>query len=47
MAEKTFGRVWTRKNTLGSVVLFLVHFVIWVLIAAGFLLGDKLSYIAD
>ena len=37
MAEKTFGREWTKKNTCVSVVLFFVHFIIWVAIAAGFL----------
>ena len=43
MAEKKFGAEWTKQHTLKSTLLFLLHFLIFMLIAAGLLLGDKLS----
>ena len=47
MAEKTFGRVWTKADTMKSAFLFLLHFVLLILIAGGLLLGNKLSYLGD
>lgn len=43
MTEKTFGANWTRSDLLKSAALFFVHFIVLALIAAGFLLGDKLT----
>ena len=47
MSEKTFGRSWTKADTFKSALLFLLQFVILALIAAGLLLGNKLSYIGE
>ncbi len=47
MMEKTFDKKWTKTDTLKSAMLFLVHFVILVLIAGGFILVGKFSYISD
>ena len=47
MAEKTFGKEWTGKDTFKSLVLFFVQFVLLTLIAGGILLGPKLSYIEE
>ena len=47
METKQFGMDWTRKDTAKSVVLFFMHFIILVALAAGILLGNKLSYIVD
>ncbi len=47
MAEKTFGRGWTKSDTLKSISLFFLHFILFTLIAAGFLLGNKLSHIGE
>lgn len=47
MATKQFGVEWTRQDTVKSAFWFLLHFVILVTIAAGVLLGDKLSYIVE
>ena len=43
MTEKTFGANWTRSDLLKSAALFFVHFIVLALIAAVFLLGDKLT----
>ncbi len=47
MAEKTFGRSWTKADTMKSAFLFLLHFVLLILIAGGLLLWNKLSYLGD
>ena len=47
MAEKIFGKGWTKSDTLKSASLFFSHFIVFMLIAGGFLLGDKLSYIGE
>ena len=47
MAVKQFGKEWTKRNTLKSILLFLVHCLIYLLIAAGLLLGDKLGTIVE
>ena len=47
MTEKTFGVNWTKMDTLKSALLFFVHFIILALIAAGFLLGNKLTDIGS
>ncbi|MBQ8343169.1 MAG: HD domain-containing protein [Clostridia bacterium] len=47
METKQFGMDWTRKDTAKSVFLFFLHFIILVALAAGILLGNKLSYIVD
>ena len=47
MTERKFGENWKKEDTLKSVLLFFLHFVLLVIIAAGFLLGDKLTYIGD
>ncbi|MBQ9714541.1 MAG: HD domain-containing protein [Clostridia bacterium] len=47
MATKQLGLEWTRRDTVKSALLFLLHFLILVVIAAGVLLGDKLSYIVE
>ncbi len=51
MKEKTFDRRWTRSDTLKSATYFLLHFLIFVLIAGGLSLADNLadirSYMKD
>ena len=47
MAEKTFGKEWTGKDTFKSVVIFFLHFTLLILIAGGLLLGPKLPYIRE
>ena len=47
MTERTFGKNWTKADTLKSAMLFFLHFTLLALIAAGFLLGDKLTYIGE
>ncbi len=47
MKEKTFDKKWTRRETLKSATLFLLHFVILVLIAGGFLLSSELSHLGS
>ena len=47
MAVKQFGKEWTKRDTLKSILLFLVQCLIYLLIAAGLLLGDKLGTIVE
>lgn len=47
MTAKQFGKDWTKKDTLKSSMLFLLHFVILVLIAGSILLGGKLSHLRE
>ena len=47
MALLRFGNEWTTKNTVKSILLFFVHFVVLVAIMAGLLLGAELNHIAD
>ena len=47
MTEKGFLRVWTKRDTLKSALLFFMHFIIFVGICAGLLLWDKRSYLAQ
>ena len=47
MTERTFGANWTKTDTLKSAALFFLHFVLLALIAAVFLLGNKLTDIGD
>ena len=39
MNEKQVGQVWTKSNTLKSILLFLVHFVVFIGIALVVLMG--------
>ena len=43
MAILRFGKDWSRKQLLTSILLFFVHFVILVSIMAGALLGKELK----
>jgi hypothetical protein len=45
METKPFGMDWTRNDTAKSAFLFLMHCIILVAVAAGVLLGNKLSYL--
>ncbi len=45
MKEKAFNRKWTKRDTLKSASLFLLHFTILILLACIMLLGGKFSYI--
>lgn len=45
MAVKQFGRTWTKRDTLKSAMYFLLHFFVFIVLAAGVLLFDKLSNI--
>lgn len=47
MIEKTFGENWTKSDTLKSAMLFFLHFILLALIAAAFLLGNKLTDIGE
>lgn len=47
MEDKQFGMDWTRKDTAKSAFLFFMHFIILVTLAAGLLLGNKLSHIVE
>ena len=47
MAVKQFGKEWTRKHTLKSILYFFVHFVILVLLGATLLLWDKVDILAE
>ena len=47
MALLRFGNEWTTKNTVKSILLFFVHFVVLVAIMAGLLLGAELNHIAE
>ena len=43
MAEKQFGKEWTRRDAMNSSLLFLLHFFILVCVAAVLLLMDNLE----
>ncbi len=43
MAVKKFEKPWTKKDLWKSMFLFLLHFVLFIAIAAGVLLADKMS----
>ena len=43
MAVKQVGKNWTKTSALKSVAWFFLHFCIYIILAAGLLLGDKLS----
>ena len=43
MAEKEFGREWTKRHAFQSALLFLLHIVIFLGIAVILVLGDKFS----
>ncbi|MBE7085703.1 MAG: HDIG domain-containing protein [Clostridiales bacterium] len=47
MAVKQFVTDWTKRDTLKSSMLFLLHFVIMIAIAAVLLLGNKMSNIGE
>ena len=47
MAMKQLGKGWTRADTLKSTLWFILHFIIFVGIAAGLLLGNKLSILGE
>lgn len=47
METKPLGMDWTKKDTVKSVLLFLLHFIILVTLAAGILLGDKTSHLVE
>ena len=47
MAVKEFGKDWTKSDALKSVLWFCLHLVIFFLIAALLLWGDKLSEIGE
>ena len=41
MAAKEFGKEWTRSTAFKSAWLFFMHFLIFMLLAALLVLGDK------
>ena len=43
MAVREFGREWTRSDTLKSVLLFFVHFVIFIAIALSLVIGTEFT----
>ena len=45
MAVKQIGNKWTKTHWLTSTLWFLLHFIIFLLIAAALLLWDKTSYL--
>ena len=47
MAILRFGNEWTTKNTIKSILLFFVHFVVLVAIMAVLLLGTQLNNFAE
>ena len=47
MAILRFGKDWTSSNTIKSILLFFVHFVILVAIMAGLVLGAQLNNFAE
>ncbi|MBE7067670.1 MAG: HDIG domain-containing protein [Clostridiales bacterium] len=48
MTEKeTVGREWTKADTLKSSLWFLLHFIIYALLALALLIGDKFSYLGE
>ncbi len=47
MTEKTLGREWTRNHTLKSALWFLLHFLIFSLIAGVLLLSNKFSHLGE
>ena len=47
MAVKQFGKEWTRRHTVKSILYFFLHFVILVMIGAALLLWDKFPVLAE
>ena len=47
MENKQIGKNWTTSHALKSVAWFFLHFCIYILIAAGLLLGNKLSNLKE
>ncbi len=47
MTEKTLGREWTKAHTLKSALWFLLHFLIFSLIAGLLLLSNKFSRLGE
>ena len=47
MAVKQFGRAWTKQDMFKSIMIFFVHFLVLILIAAGFVLGSRLGEIKE
>jgi putative nucleotidyltransferase with HDIG domain len=47
MTEKQFGKNWTKGDTVKSLFLFLMHFVILVVITGLMLLGDKFNALGE
>ncbi len=45
MKERTFNKKWTKADTLKSSMLFLLHFIILVSIAAGMLLVPEIGHL--
>ena len=44
---KQIGKEWTKSHTLTSVLWFLLHFIIYTVIAATLLLGNRLSNLGE
>ena len=47
MLLKKFGDEWTKQNTWKSILFFFLHFLVLVLIIAGFLFGSELGNFAN
>ena len=47
MEKKEFVNEWTNKHTLKSVLWYLMHYVIFVVLAALLLIGDKLPNLKE
>lgn len=47
MTTKQVGQEWTKRDTLVSALWFILHFIIFVGLAAGLLLGKRLSYLGE
>ena len=47
MEKKEFVYEWTKKHTLKSVLWYLLHYVIFVVVAALILIGDKLPNLKE
>ncbi len=47
MKEKTFDRKWTKVDTLKSSTLFLLHFLVFTVIAGGMVLASEFSNLGE
>ena len=47
MSGNQYGKEWTKQHTLKSALLFFTHCIIFMALAAGLLLGDKLSQLNE